>query len=91
MFRKMNRLLGDIYREFGWKTRLAAPAIGLFAYLQLLREERRLARGWRYEPSAFYEKNAAALAVTGRKDALRPALSPGVAVALSGPEPALKP
>ena len=57
MVRKMKRLLSDIYREFGWKTRLVAPAIGLYAYLRLLKEERQLARGWRYEPNTFYEKN----------------------------------
>jgi hypothetical protein len=57
MVRKMKQLLSDIYREFGWKTRLVAPAIGLYAYLRLLKEERQLARGWRYEPSTFYEKN----------------------------------
>lgn len=91
MFRKMKRLLSDIYREFGWKTRLAAPAIGLFAYLRLLQEERRLAKGWRYEPATFYEKNPAALAISDQKKALRPALSPGMATALARPEPALKP
>jgi hypothetical protein len=58
MFGKMRRLLSDIYKEFGWKTRLVAPAIGLYAYLRLLYEERRLARGWCYEPATFYEKTS---------------------------------
>jgi hypothetical protein len=29
----------------------------------LQREEKRLARGWVYEPASFYEKNAAAIAL----------------------------
>jgi radical SAM superfamily enzyme YgiQ (UPF0313 family) len=60
MFRKMKRLLFDICREFGWKTRLVAPLIGLYAYLRLLKEEKLLAKGWRYEPTPFYEKNSMA-------------------------------
>lgn len=60
MFRKMRRLLSDIYGEFGWETRLATPLIGLYAYLRLRKEERRLARGWRYEPTPFYERNSKA-------------------------------
>ena len=60
---QMDRLLRDIYREFGLLTRISAPAIGLWAYRQLKAEERRLADGWRYEPHTFYEKNAAARAL----------------------------
>ncbi|MGD8369364.1 MAG: cobalamin-dependent protein [Desulfobacterales bacterium] len=63
MHRKMDRLLKDIYRTFDLRTRLAAPPIGVYAYSRLLREEKRLAAGWRYEPASFYEKNAAARAL----------------------------
>ena len=63
MFRKMDRLLKDIYREFGWKTRIAGLTVGIYAYCSLIKEERRLANGWRYEPACFYEKNAAAVAL----------------------------
>ncbi|MBC8431336.1 MAG: cobalamin B12-binding domain-containing protein [Desulfobacterales bacterium] len=63
MFGKMDRLLKDIYREFGWKTRIAGLTVGIYAYCSLLKEERRLANGWRYEPACFYEKNAAAVAL----------------------------
>lgn len=63
MFRKMDRLLKDIYREFGWKTRIAGLTVGIYAYGSLIKEERRLANGWRYEPASFYEKNVAALAL----------------------------
>jgi hypothetical protein len=32
----------------------------------LKREEKRLARGWSYEPGSFYEKNAAAMALESK-------------------------
>jgi hypothetical protein len=60
MHSRMDRLLKDICREFGWKTRLAAMPIGLYAWFCLWREQRRLAAGWRYEPATFLDKNAAA-------------------------------
>jgi hypothetical protein len=63
MHEKMDRLLKDICRTFGWRTRLAAPLIGVYAYKRLLREERRLAAGWTYEPATFYDKNPAARAL----------------------------
>ncbi len=64
---KADRLLGDIYATFGWVTRLIAPVIGWFAFFTLMREEKRLARGWTYEPECFTERNTAALAQkTGR-------------------------
>ena len=62
---KMDRLLKDMCREFGWKTRLSAPLLGRLAYVKLVKEEKRLAAGWRYEPITFYEKNAAASALDG--------------------------
>jgi radical SAM superfamily enzyme YgiQ (UPF0313 family) len=56
---KMNRLLKDIRREFGWKTRIASVVAGLYVYVCLKLEERRLANGWQYEPTCFYEKKPA--------------------------------
>ena len=67
MARRMDALLRDIYAEFGWKTRLAGPVIGAFAFLSIKREEKRLARGWTYEPACHFEKNEAARAVDKRK------------------------
>ncbi len=89
-FSRMQRLLADIYKEFGWKTRLAAPLIGLYVYLKMLQEERRLVRGWRYEPATFYEKNAAAqlLASRGRLESAPPPCNPGAL--FTPPEPVLK-
>jgi hypothetical protein len=61
----MDRLFKDMCREFGWKTRLSAPLLGRLAYVKLVKEEKRLAVGWSYEPTPFYEKNAAASALDG--------------------------
>lgn len=62
---KMDALLDSLYKEFGLKTRVAATLIGRFLYVTLKKEEKRLARGWTYEPASFYEKNAAAIASEG--------------------------
>ena len=67
MARRMDALLRDIYAEFSWKTRLAGPVIGAFAFLSIKREEKRLARGWTYEPACHFEKNEAARALDKRK------------------------
>lgn len=66
MFKQMDRLFKDICREFGSRTRITGPAIGIYIYWNLLKEERRLAGGWQYEPTSFYEKNAAALALEAK-------------------------
>jgi hypothetical protein len=60
---KAARLLEDLYAEFGWRTRLAAPLIGRYAYRQLRKEEAALAAGQTYEPTSFCELNATALAL----------------------------
>jgi len=60
---KAERLLADMYAEFGWKARLAAPLLGRYIRHRLKREEERLAAGMTYEPSSFCENNAAALAL----------------------------
>jgi len=66
---KMDHLLQDIYREFGWKTKMIAPLVGVWVYITLKFEEKRLANGWTYEPPSFYEKNKAALALKDVKTA----------------------
>jgi len=47
---KLDFLLKDLYRTFGWKTRILARPIGMYIYWSIKREDRRLARGWTYEP-----------------------------------------
>ena len=72
---KMDMLLKRLYREFGWKTRLFAPLAGSYLYHNLKKEEARLQNGWNYEPHAFYEKNAAALALEHQRKDTRPVSS----------------
>jgi hypothetical protein len=60
---KMDALLADIYAAFGWSTRLTAPIFGRYLHRAMKREEKQLATGWRPEPTTFYEKNPAALAL----------------------------
>ena len=64
---KMDKLLKEIYAEFGWKTRMVTPLIGRYAYRKFIKEEELLAQGWTYEPVCTYEKNAAALALESGK------------------------
>jgi hypothetical protein len=52
-----------ISREFGLRARLAGPLVGSVLLLTLALEERRLRRGWTYEPPHFYEINPAAAAL----------------------------
>ncbi len=62
MSAKISRILADIYREFGLKSRLVAPLIGRYLRFTMSREARRLEQGWTYEPQTFYEMNAAVAA-----------------------------
>jgi radical SAM superfamily enzyme YgiQ (UPF0313 family) len=52
---KIVRILSDVYREFGLKSRLAAPVVGRYIYLMIKHEDRRLGRGWTYEPPTLCE------------------------------------
>jgi radical SAM superfamily enzyme YgiQ (UPF0313 family) len=57
---KMESLLAALHREFGLRSRLYASLGGPYVYWKMCREEKRLARGWTYEPPTFYEQNEAA-------------------------------
>jgi hypothetical protein len=52
---RMNAIINDIYREYGWKSRLSAPIVGSFLLNTLRLEARRLNKGHTYEPPTFYE------------------------------------
>ena len=54
---KMSRILDDLYREFGWKSRVSAACGGPYVLRKTRQEEKRLAQGWVYEPPTFYERN----------------------------------
>jgi hypothetical protein len=63
---KMSGLLQGLNEEFGWTTKLIAAISGRYIYTMLKREEKRLARGWVYEPASFLEKNSAAIALENK-------------------------
>ena len=52
---KIARTLGELYREFGLKARAGVPLVGRYLRFMLRREDRRLRRGWTYEPPTFRE------------------------------------
>ena len=60
---RLSRLSRELAREFGWRTRLVAPLVGVVLLAALRLEARRLRAGATYEPPTFYEANAAALAL----------------------------
>jgi hypothetical protein len=57
---KIDAILDDLHRAFGLKSRLYSALGGRYVHWKMRREERRLARGWTYEPPTFYEQNEAA-------------------------------
>jgi hypothetical protein len=59
---QMGALLARLYAEFGWPTRIIAGVVGRYLYRMMKKEDQRLSQGWTYEPTTFYEHNAAALA-----------------------------
>jgi radical SAM superfamily enzyme YgiQ (UPF0313 family) len=57
VFGKVTQLLIDLYKEFGVKARLAAALGGRYVWWKMRQEQRRLQRGWTYEPPTFFEVN----------------------------------
>ncbi|MBU0990997.1 MAG: cobalamin-dependent protein [Proteobacteria bacterium] len=70
MRKLFDTLLKDIYAAFGWKTRLIARTVGQYLMFSITWEERRLKKGWTYEPPVFYEKNVAALKLEKKNKAV---------------------
>jgi hypothetical protein len=62
---KLDALLRDLGEAFGWRTRLGAPLVGGVLSVAIALEERRLRRGFSYEPPTFYETNRAETAAAG--------------------------
>jgi hypothetical protein len=56
---KMAVILKDLYREFGFKSRLFAAVGARYVLWKIRREEKRLTKGGTFEPPMFYEKNYA--------------------------------
>ena len=61
---KISQVLKDLCREFGLKSRIAAPLIGRFLRFTMAREDRRLRKGWSYEPQTFCDTNQVAVAAS---------------------------
>jgi hypothetical protein len=59
MRNKMKALLKEIYAEFGWKSRVFAHVGAFYVLHKIRKEEKLLASDWTYEPTTFYERNAA--------------------------------
>jgi len=59
LYAKISQLLEEMNREFGWKSRLFAAIGGPYVLWRIRQEQRRLARGWNYEPPTFYDVNDA--------------------------------
>lgn len=57
---RMQATLDEIVREYGLKSRLAAPLAGRVVLAKLRAEEARMRAGTTWEPPTFYEKNSAA-------------------------------
>jgi hypothetical protein len=54
---KIRAVRADHRLAFGWQTRLWGALVGPVLLTTLWLEERRLRRGWTYEPTTFYETN----------------------------------
>jgi hypothetical protein len=64
---QLHALLTRLHKEFGWTTRIIAALTGRYVFHTMKREERRLAKGWAYEPTTHYEHNRAAMALRKAK------------------------
>ena len=57
MHARLIEILRELYREFGFKSRLSAVFGGRYVLRKLRQEQKRLSKGWTYEPPTFYETN----------------------------------
>ena len=85
---RLRALRRELDREFGWRSRAAAGLLGPVLLTALSLEERRLRRGWTYEPTTFYEINAAAASL---RDPLWRKAAPCQWVSLEGDATVLDP
>jgi radical SAM superfamily enzyme YgiQ (UPF0313 family) len=58
---RLKDVLEDIYREYGFKSRLAAPVVGRWILYCLRKEQKHLRAGVTYEPPTFYETSVRAV------------------------------
>ncbi len=62
---KVSKVLTDLYRACGLKSRLAAPMVGRYLRHKMQSESRRLETGWTYEPPTFCETKQTVAAGAG--------------------------
>ncbi|HMB71848.1 MAG TPA: radical SAM protein [bacterium] len=53
--KRFSVILKEIQDEFGLKSRMVAPLAGAYLRMMIAREERRLGKGWTYEPPTVCE------------------------------------
>ncbi len=58
---RLKNVQGEIYLEFGLKSRLAAAFVGPWILYRLAKEQKRLKAGITYEPPTFYETSVRAV------------------------------
>ena len=63
LVKKIQVVLADIKREFGWKTHLAAPLAGRVILSKIRKEAKFLQEGLTYEPPTYYELNPSMMAL----------------------------
>ncbi len=63
LLKKIQGVLDDIKKEFGWKTRLMTPIAGRVILSKIRKEARFLSEGKTYEPPTYYESNPAMAAL----------------------------
>lgn len=63
MRKKAAAILKDLYKEFGYKSKILSGIAGPAIHFLIKRESKRLQKGWTYEPTTLYNKNAAAKAL----------------------------
>ena len=54
--RQVRDLRKSLFNEFGFSARLASALVGPMLWFTSRREEKRLAKGWTYEPKTFLER-----------------------------------
>ncbi|MCG6925513.1 MAG: cobalamin-dependent protein [Acidobacteria bacterium] len=71
---KVRAVRDDLRTAFGWRSAVWGAVVGPVILTALWLEQRRLDRGWTYEPATFYESNKP-LADAGRSRGRVPALA----------------
>jgi hypothetical protein len=80
MRKRIEAVLHDLYTHLGWRARLAAWVMGPFLYRRLCKEQRKLRRGWTYEPQSCCEKTNQATQADRQTATSPKSFSPGLVI-----------